>query len=332
MIDRPFAVLGAGNMGTALALVLSRHERSVNLYCIEPDVAQDINARHRNAKYLPGVRLPRNIRAFGNVAEALEGAEAAIVAVPSFAIEEAVTLSLPFLAPDCIVGIVTKGLDRKTLQPKIETARCLLPPRMRKHVCAVSGPAIATELAKGRPAAILLAGEDAASLKKLAGFLADGMLKVAISGDLHGASLCMALKNAYAIGLGMCDGLGYPMNSKALVLTLALEEMSGFVRAAGGDPKTVMTLAGLGDLVVSGFSSHGRNRTYGERIVGSRTKDPSRLGLGLVEGIDTTATALRLARQLRIKTPLLSAIGKCLAAEKHFEKPFTTYLHNLTLL
>jgi glycerol-3-phosphate dehydrogenase (NAD(P)+) len=262
----------------------------------------------------------------------LDDAEAAIVAVPSFAIEEALMLSLPFLAPDCIVAIVTKGLDRKSLQPKIETARCLLPPRMRKRVCAVSGPAIATELAKGKPAAILLAGEDVASLRKLAGFLANGTLKVAISGDLHGASLCMALKNAYAIGLGMCDGLAYPMNTKALVLTLALDEMSRIVRAAGGDPKTVMTLAGLGDLVVSGFSSHGRNRTYGERLVGSKTKDPERLRLGLVEGIATTGTALKLAHRIRIKTPLLAAIGKCLSSGKDFETPFTSYLKNLTLL
>lgn len=332
MTTRPFAILGAGNMGTALALVLSRHKRPVNLYCIEPDVEEDINGRHRNRKYLRGVRLPRNIRAFRNVAEALEGAETAIVAVPSFAIEEVVGLSLPFLAPDCIVAIVTKGLDRKTLQPKIETARRPLPRAMRRRVCAVSGPAIATELAKGRPAAVLLAGEDAASLKKLAGLLANGTLKVAISRDLRGAGLCMALKNAYAIGLGLCDGFGYPMNTKALVLTMALEEMSRLVKAAGGDPATVMTLAGLGDLVVSGFSTHGRNRTYGERLVGSKTKEPAKLGLTTVEGIATTGTALRLARRFKVCAPLLSAISSCLAARAHFERPFVEYLKRLSLL
>jgi glycerol-3-phosphate dehydrogenase (NAD(P)+) len=332
MNDRPFAILGAGNMGTALALVLSRHKRPVNLYCIEGDVEEDINVRGRNTKYLKGVGLPRNIRAFADPAEALRGAEIAIVAVPSFAIEEVVALSLPFLSPDCIVAVVTKGLDRKTLLPKIETARRLLPRIMRKRVAAISGPAIATELAKGKPAAVLLAGEDRTALKKLAGYLANGTLKVAISDDLRGASLCMAMKNAYAIALGMCDGLDFPMNTKALVLTMALEEMSHLVRAAGGDSKTVMTLAGLGDLVVSGFSSHGRNRTYGERLVGARSKDPARLGLGTVEGIATVPTALRLARRRRVKTPLLSAIGKCVAADAHYEQPFIEYLKHLSLL
>jgi glycerol-3-phosphate dehydrogenase (NAD(P)+) len=332
MTKRPFAVLGAGNMGTALALVLSRHGRPVNMYCIEPDVLEDINRRHRNSKYLRGVTLPRNIRAFADPENALDGAETAIVAVPSFAIEDVIRISLSFMPPDCIVAIVTKGLDRKSLLPKIETVRDSLPRPMRRRVCAISGPAIATELAKGRPAAVLLAGTDAVSLNHLARFLANGTLKVAVSSDFRGASLCMALKNAYAIGLGMCDGLGYPMNTKALVLTLALEEMSRIVRAAGGDPKTVMTLAGLGDLVVSGFSSHGRNRTYGERLVGSKTKDPSRLGLGTVEGIATIPTALRLARSLRVTAPLLSAIGKCLSSKKGFEKPFTSYLKKLSLL
>lgn len=331
MNTRPLAVLGAGNMGTALALVLSRHARPVHLYCIEPDVEDDINRRHRNAKYLPGVRLPRAIRAFGKPAEALRNADVAIFAIPSFAVEDVASLAAPFLRPDCAIGIVTKGLDPQTLHSKIESVRDILPRALRPRVVAMAGPAIATELAEGMPAAVLLAG-NAAPAKKLASFLRNGMLKTAVSTDLRGAGLCMALKNVYAIGLGMCDGMKYPMNTKALVLTEALDEMSRIVKAAGGDPATVMTLAGLGDLVVSGFSSHGRNRTYGERLAGSKTKDPARLGLGTVEGIATVPIAVRLARRSAVRTPLLSAISSCLAARAHFERPFVAYLKHLSLV
>ncbi|MFH1078329.1 MAG: NAD(P)H-dependent glycerol-3-phosphate dehydrogenase [Patescibacteria group bacterium] len=329
---RPIAVLGAGNMGTALALVLARHGRPVNIYCIEPDVERDINVRHRNTKYLRGIGIPANIRATADIATSLRGAEIIIVAVPSSAVLDVIALAIPHLAKDATVAIVTKGLDAETLLPKVEITRDLLPVPLRKHVMAIAGPAIAMELAEGKPAAILLAGRDPASRRKLACLFANGSLKVAVSDDLRGVGLCMSLKNPYAIGLGLCDGLGFPMNSKAFVLTLALEEMGRIVRAAGGDAQTITTLAGLGDLVVSGFSAHGRNRTYGERLVKSRTKEPTRLGLLTVEGIASAPLALRLCRRHKVKAPLLTAVNACLAADVRFERPFVDYLKHLSLL
>ncbi|MBU1348571.1 NAD(P)H-dependent glycerol-3-phosphate dehydrogenase [Patescibacteria group bacterium] len=330
--QRSIAVLGAGNMGTALALVLARHGRPVNVYCIESDVEDDINRRGRNTKYLRGIGIPANVRAHADIATALRGADTVIVAVPSFAVLEVIGLAVPHLTKGATVAIVTKGLDEKKLLPKVEISRNLLPAPFRTRTFAIGGPAIATELAESKPGAILLAGKDTTSRNRLARLFANGTLKVAVSDDVRGVGLCMSLKNPYAIGLGLCDGLGFPMNTKAFVLTLALEEMGRIVRAAGGDATTITTLAGLGDLVVSGFSSHGRNRTYGERLVKSRTKDPTRLDLITVEGIASTPLALRLSKKHKVRVPLLTAINACLTADARFERPFVEYLKHLSLL
>lgn len=330
-MKQPIAILGAGNVATALAVILARHDRPIHLYCIEEDVLTEINRKHRNTKYLRDVKLPHNIRAFGNVAEAVHRADIVIAAVPSFALKEVLLLALPFFDTKVVIGSITKGLDDTCLQPLAMTIKRSLPNRMAKRLCVIGGPAIATDLAHRHPAALVIAGEDEKATTKLARLLRDDMIKVATSRDMIGVGYCMALKNIYAIPLGMCDGLKYPMNTKAMVLSIAIDEMERLLEAAGADPKTAAGLAGVGDLLVTGFSPHGRNRAYGERLVGSAVKDPRSLGLQTVEGIAATRTGRKLARNLKVKTPLLDVVAKCLSAEHHFERPFIEYLKHLTL-
>lgn len=327
----PVAIVGAGNAATALALLFARR-RPVRLYAIEADVERDINTRHRNAKYLPGVKLPKHVRAFGNAAEAVHGANLVILAVPSHALPEALGLCAPFIHPDAIVGSITKGLDPDTLRPLSICAASILTKRQQRRLCLIGGPAVATELATGTPTALIIAGRDRNAALALARALHTDAVKVMTSDDLAGVGYAMALKNVYAIALGFCDGLRYPMNTKALVATLALEEMARILEAAGAKPETATSLAGLGDLIVTGFSPHGRNRTYGERLVGARSKRPTDLGLLTVEGITATASGKRLADRLRVAAPLLHAVAKCLSAPHHFERPFIAYIKRIGLI
>lgn len=330
-MKRPIAILGAGNAATALAILLARRDRPIHLYSIEDDVTREINAKHRNSKYLKGIALPKQIRAFGNVAEAVHRADVVFVAVPSFALEEAVTLALPFIGRDTILASITKGLDEKCLKPLGIAIRDILPARSAKRFCLIGGPAVAHEMAHHQPTALIVAAQDASAATTVASLLRSDVVKVATSTDPLGVGYCMALKNIYAIPLGMCDGLKYPMNTKAMAFALAIEEMERILVAAGADPRTVAGLAGVGDLLVTGFSPFGRNRTYGEALVGAKTKDPHALGLLTVEGIAATAVGKRLARRLRVKTPLLDAVAKSLSVPHHFERPFVAYLKQLKL-
>lgn len=328
----PIAILGAGNMASALALNLARHKRPVRLYCIEPDVEEDLRKNACNTKYLAGHLFPKNVTASSELADVLKDAEDVFVAVPSFAVSEVMEKAQPYLSSSVkSIASITKGLDPKSLKPLVIAEADLVPAKLRKKVCTLGGPAIATEMAKGSPTGFVVAGRDQATLVRVKKLLETEHVKCATSLDLLGVGLASALKNPYAIALGMCDGLKYPTNAKAMLLTIAIEEMEMLIVKAGGKLETASGLAGLGDLIVTGMSPHGRNRTYGERLVGAKSKQPSDLGLGTVEGIAATKLALQLARKVKAPTPLLVSIDQCLARRDTFEQPFVKYLKNLKL-
>lgn len=321
-MKQPVAILGAGNIGTAIAVVLAQRGNPIRMYCIEEDVEREINTKSCNTKYLHGLKLPSSIRACHDIAETLRKAEVVVVAVPSSALTEVMTAVAPHLGRNAVIAVMTKSMD---------SAAAYLPKNIRRNVCVIAGPAIAHELARGYPAGLHLAGANKQALGKLARLLANETLKVETSNDLKGASYAMALKNVYAIALGMCDGLKYPMNTKALILTLALQELRGILGRLGTKPETAMSLAGLGDLLVTGFSPYGRNRTFGERLVGATSKEPEDLGLLTVEGIAATRSALALVKKLKIKAPLIETVAACLKAKKAFAQPFVSYLKKLKL-
>ncbi|MCC6563571.1 NAD(P)H-dependent glycerol-3-phosphate dehydrogenase [Candidatus Uhrbacteria bacterium] len=328
----PIAILGAGNMASALALNLARHKRPVRLYCIEPDVEEDLRKNACNTKYLAGHHFPKHVTASNDLAVVLKDAEDVFVAVPSFAVAEVMEKAKPFLSSRIkSIASITKGLDPKTLKPLVIAEATLVPPALRKKVCTLGGPAIATEMAKGSPTGFVVAGRDKATLNRVKKLLETDHLKCATSLDLLGVGLASALKNPYAIALGMCDGLKYPTNAKAMLLTIAIEEMEHVLVKAGAKLETASGLAGLGDLIVTGMSPHGRNRTYGERLVGAKSKLPADLGLGTVEGIAATGLALKLARKVKARAPLLESIDRCLSKRDNFERPFVDYLKNHTL-
>lgn len=330
MSKAPIAILGAGNMASALALNLARLKRPIRLYCIEEDVEEDLRRNRCNTKYLAGHRFPKQVTASHDIAKVLEGAEDVFVAVPSFAVAEVVEKAKPFLHRRIkSIASVTKGLDEKTLKPLVLREADRLPKHLRRLVCTLGGPAIGKEMAKGSPTGFLVAGRDKLAIKRVKMLLETQTVKCATSTDLIGVGYASALKNPYAIALGMCDGLGYPTNAKAMILSLAITEMREIIVNAGGEADTASGLGGLGDLVVTGMSPHGRNRTYGERLVGAKTKEPKDLGLGTVEGISATVLAVKLSRRLKVKTPLLDTIDLCLRSRHHFERPFVHYLKNL---
>lgn len=331
IMGKKFAILGAGNVGTALALVLADQGFTVRMYSIEPEVTDDINRRHRNTKYLKDVPLPGSITADDDIGRVLKGAQGVVLAVPSFALKEVIAKAAPHLERDATIGCITKGLDPETLLPLGAIVREILPAHLRRRYCLIGGPAIANEIARRMPSAVIVAGDDAKAARKLASALQGDVFKAGTSHDVIGVGYAMALKNVYAIALGLTQGLGLPMNTQALILTQAVMEMGMFLKACGAEPETAMSLAGLGDLLVTGLSPHGRNRTYGEKLVKAKTKDPKKLGLTTVEGIKAAPITKKLAKKHRLKAPLFEAVLKCLAEEKDFSRPFTEYLNKLRL-
>jgi glycerol-3-phosphate dehydrogenase (NAD(P)+) len=296
-------VVGAGAWGTAFTCVLVARGHDVTLAARDPEQARLIAETGQNPRYLPNADVSGADAT--TIAEAPFGeAELVVVAVPSAAFAEVVR-ALPGEAP---VLILTKGLD-----PETDSRLSALVADRR--VAVLSGPNFAEEIADGLPAAAVVASEDHALALELQSAINSLAFRVYVNDDLIGVELCAAAKNVIALAAGGVDGLGLGDNAKAALITRGLAEMARLGEAAGGRPETFAGLAGMGDLMVTCWSRHGRNRRAGELIARGGSAEEAVAELGTVEGL-TTAPALReLGSRLEIELPITDGVCRVLGGE-----------------
>jgi glycerol-3-phosphate dehydrogenase (NAD(P)+) len=290
-------VVGGGSWGTAFSRLLVDRGHEVTLVCRDPEQAAVIRETGRNPRYLPDVDL--SPVAVVPVTEArIEDAELVVLAVPSKAFAD-VASSLPGGAP---VRSLAKGLDPAT------GARLSTLVRGRP-VAVLSGPNMAEEIATGLPTATVIASEDEALAERLQEAINSLVFRVYVNPDVVGVELCAAAKNVIAIAAGGVDGLRLGDNGKAALITRGLVEMARLGEAFGGRPETFAGLAGMGDLIVTCESRHGRNRRAGELIARGATADEALAQIGqTVEGL-TTAPALRaLSHRAEIELPITEGV------------------------
>jgi len=310
---RTVGVLGAGTMGTALAQTIGGNGHPVRLWSIDAAVLEEIRDRHTNSKYLPGVTLNQQVMPSWTIAESLADAWLVIFSVPSHVVRSLARDAAPHIRVEQSVLNVGKGLEEGTDKRLSEVLAEELRPR--QGIAVMGGPAIASEFVHGTPTAVIVAAPDARLAAEIRDTLQNATFKVKTTGDLIGVELGACLKNAYAIALGMCHGLGYGLNTKAFIASLALGEMTALQTALGGEEGTAYGLAGLGDLLATGLSPHSRNRTVGEKLC-SDPDWPEFLRTHIVEGVPACRTATALARRLDVPTPLLQAVHDVLFLNK----------------
>lgn len=297
-----FAVLGGGSWGTALAVHLARSGHTLRLWAREPARAKEINERHGNELYLPGVSLPAAIRATGELAEALAGAESVLLAVPS-QFCRALYRRLPDLMPERAWLIsATKGIESDSWQRMSEVAEAELPGRT---LAVLSGPSFALEVARGQPTALVVAAREPAVAGALQRALSSRRLRVYTSDDVVGVELAGAVKNVIAIAAGIVDGLSYGQNTLAALITRGLAELSRLVVAQGGRADTAAGLAGLGDLVLTCTGALSRNRRVGQALGRGCSLAQAIAGSSMVaEGVHTTLGVCQLAERAGVEMPI----------------------------
>jgi glycerol-3-phosphate dehydrogenase (NAD(P)+) len=309
------AVLGAGNMGTALAQVVASNGHPVRLWSIEHDVLEDIRDRQTNVKYLDGVALHNNIEAYWDLDKSISDARLIIVSVPSQVVRRLAKDIAPLVKPGQVVLNVAKGLEAETHRRMSQVLCEELDDACDQYVGSMGGPAVAIDMARGQPVALIIAVTDPTSQSVCQAMLQSGHVKVDTTHDVPGLELCATLKNIYSISMGMCDGIGYGTNTKALLASLSLREMSIIVPALGGHRDTVYGLAGVGDLITTGFSPHGRNRTLGEHL-GAGADWRAFIRDHTVEGVVAARAIGELTAGKQLYTPLFHLIHSILFEER----------------
>ncbi|MBV9174743.1 MAG: NAD(P)-dependent glycerol-3-phosphate dehydrogenase [Chloroflexi bacterium] len=309
------AVVNAGAWGTALAVVLASRGHAVRLLCRRAEAALELQTGRENRTYLPGVRLAADVLVTASVQEAIVGARAVLLAPISIAMRETARVVAPYLAADVPVLHATKGLELPSLSRLSEVVADELR-RPAAGVAVLSGPTHAEEVGRGVPTAAVIACSDEVFAAGFQALLHGPRFRVYRSTDVVGVELCGALKNVVALATGALDGLGYGDNTRAALITRGLAEITRLVQAAGGDPRTVAGLAGLGDVIVTCTSRHSRNRWAGEQIGrGASVAEVLARTPQVIEGIPATTAALQLARRYRVEMPVCEQVDAVLRGE-----------------
>ena len=305
------AVLGNGGFGTAMAITLAAAGRTVALWGHDVGYTQQLARTRQNPRYLEGVVLPAAVLVATDPAPVLEGADAVLVAVPTQHVRSTLVPMAALLAPPVAIVSLAKGLEQATaLRPsEVIAAVC----GGSERVLVLSGPSHAEEIARGLPTTVVLAGPQEQVVHRLQDQLATPAFRIYRNQDVLGTELCGALKNVMALAAGIADGLGYGDNAKAAILARGIVEMARFGRAAGADERTFFGLAGVGDLAVTAFSRHGRNRAFGERIGrGATLQQALAASPKVAEGVWTSRVVVDRARTLGVEMPIAVAVARVL--------------------
>jgi glycerol-3-phosphate dehydrogenase (NAD(P)+) len=309
-----FCVVGAGAWGTAFALHLSRGAATVALVPRRPEQAAAINAARENREYLPGIALPPGVVVEASLHRGLSGADVVLFACPAQTLRQTaanVRAALPAGAMPRILISLAKGLELGSHMRPSQTIEETLPGAM---VGALSGPTNAAEVARGLPAAMVLAARgDDAVIQEVQAAISGPTLRVYTTDDLPGVEFAGSLKNIYSIASGCCDGLGLGDNAKAALMTRSVTEMVRVGGSLGARRETFYGLSGFGDLVATCHGSWSRNREFGHGIGQGRSVAELLKGRRtVVEGYETTRSFAGLCEEKGIDAPILREMNAIL--------------------
>lgn len=300
------SVVGAGNFGTVIANIIAQNGYSVGLWSRREEVVDSINQQHVNQRYLPNVNLDEKVTAFLDLATCVENSNLVFFAIPSKAARSVAKQLAPLLNKEAVVVSTTKGIEAETFK---FVSQILTEELDVKAVAALSGPNIAKEMAQGEFTGTVLACEDEDIGHDVAEIVHSSFFRVYTNTDIYGVEMAGALKNMYAIMIGFIDALGLGNNTKTLLITRALAEMSRFAVALGANPLTFIGLAGIGDLLVTCISPDSRNYRVGNAIGQGKTLEQAVESLGQVaEGVNTIKQVHIKAQALDIYMPLVNAL------------------------
>ncbi|GAC1341965.1 MAG: NAD(P)H-dependent glycerol-3-phosphate dehydrogenase [Candidatus Dormibacteria bacterium] len=301
------AIVGAGTWGTALAVVLSNAGREVRLWARSPDLAAELTRTRRNHRYLPGVSLGESVEVTPDLPGCVRASSLVVLTVPTHGIREVARAMADALPPGVSVVSGAKGFEEET---GATMTRLLAQEFGTRHpTVALSGPNIASELARGLPGATVVASADSGAAAAVRDALTGPQLRVYSNPDVIGVEYGGALKNVVALAAGICDGMAAGDNAKAALITRGIAEMGRLGVAAGADPITFAGLTGMGDCVVTCTSPHSRNRSLGEAIGRGATLAEGLEGRHTVaEGVAATRAGRLLARRAVVEMPLLEAV------------------------
>lgn len=305
-------VLGAGSWGTTVAALAARNHPTV-LWARSAEVATEVNNDHRNSRYLADFALPSRLQATSNLAEACAQADVLVVGIPSSNFRVVLEEAVPHVRPWIPIVSLTKGLELSTKMRMTEVIEEVFPGHA---AAALTGPNLAKEILAGQAAASVIATQDMSVAARLQEVFAGPLFRVYRNHDVVGCELGGALKNVIALATGIAQGLGVGDNTRAMVMTRGLAELTRLGVAMGGEAPTFAGLAGMGDLLATCMSPQSRNRYVGEQLGRGRPLQDILDEMNMVaEGVKTAELVATLADQFSVEMSVCRTVSRVISGE-----------------
>lgn len=302
-------IIGAGSWGTAISALLAKKGHDVFLWARESEIAEAINNKNANPRYLKNIILPKNVTASSDIAEVMQGSGLVVLAVPSHVVREIVKQINGFLKSDMPIISLVKGLEVDSKRRMTEVLKEEISDKLHNNIAILSGPNHAEEVAAEIPSATVISAFEKDVASYLQSIFMSSYFRVYTNSDLVGVELGGATKNVIAIAAGISDGLGYGDNAKAALVTRGLAEMTRLGLAMGAKAQTFSGLSGIGDLVVTCTSCFSRNRALGEAIgKGQSLADYKAKSLMVAEGANCCLALKSLSKDVGVELPINSAV------------------------
>ena len=300
------AVLGGGSFGTVLANMAAENGHPTTLWLRDEAQLADMNATRENARYLPGFRLADDLRFSNDLDETITSADVVFVSIPSKAFRTVIRNAKPFLRPEQILVSTTKGIERDSFALMSEILR---EESGLKRIGVLSGPNLAKEIAARMLSGTVIASTQPDVRERVHQILSRPYFRVFANTDIYGVELGGALKNIYAIAAGMAGALALGENSRSMLLTRALAEMSRFAVQLGANPLTFIGLAGVGDLIATCSSPLSRNYQVGHALGSGKKLDDIIEDLEqTAEGINTVQIVKKKADEFGVHMPIVTGL------------------------
>ncbi|MFP4026737.1 MAG: NAD(P)H-dependent glycerol-3-phosphate dehydrogenase [Candidatus Brocadiia bacterium] len=297
------AVIGCGGWGTALALLLDGIGHKVTIWGVEPEYVEEMSRTRQNPRYLSDVAISESIELTGDMADCVPEADIVVMATPTIYMRDVCQLLARWVHKKQLVVNVAKGIEEETLLTGSKIIEDVCGENIK--LAGLYGPSHAEEVAQRMPTTVVATSRQKELAEKVQDNFMCATFRVYTNTDLIGVELGAALKNVIAIAAGVCDGLNFGDNAKSALLTRGLAEIRRLGVALGGHPETFAGLTGLGDLITTCISPHGRNRSVGIRLGQGETLDEILSDMEKVaEGVRTTRSACDLANQHNIEMPV----------------------------
>jgi glycerol-3-phosphate dehydrogenase (NAD(P)+) len=315
------AVIGSGSWGTALAILLSRNGHKVKLWGHKEEHVDQLVKERENKKYLPGSLFPSNLSPLKDLKVVVEDSDIVLMVVPSHAFREIFTRLCPFLPPKNRIISAVKGIENETLATMTQVMEVILSElkieRNAQEIGVLSGPSFAREVALCMPTAVTIGFKKIEIAIEVQKIFVNEYFRVYASSDVIGIEICASLKNVIAIAAGVCEGLGYGLNTRAALITRGLAEMKRLGKKLNADDATFSGLSGIGDLILTCTGDLSRNRMVGIKLgKGQNIKQIVAEMSMVAEGIKTTKSVYDLATKLAIEMPILEQVYKIIYQNK----------------